>query len=149
MVVNEWNRCEDLWDFDKLELIANDIDMYYGRFTDDAPFVVDFLDIEKHQVNDLFKELNTVKCRSLSAAGFLLNNDMNLTATCFDVDLIWEKWLQIHASPHFWKFLFISDSDRTIEVVDSYDVTKNLATNSIRMAFKHFQYQKFKSDTET
>ena len=41
-VFSEWDGCEDLRDFDKLELIANNIDMYYGRFTENnnAPFVV-------------------------------------------------------------------------------------------------------------
>ena len=147
-VFNEWDGCEDLQDFDKLELVANDIDMYYGHFADNnnAPFVVDFLDIEKHDFDDLFMELNTVKCRSLSPAGFLLNNDINVTATCFEVDLSQEKWLQIHASPRFWMFLFSSDSDRTIEVVDQYDYSKYSATTSVRIAFKHFEHQQFKLD---
>ena len=57
--------------------------MSISVFSEDgnAPFVVDFPHINKYQVTNLFKELNIVKCRSLSAAGFLSNNDINLTAT--------------------------------------------------------------------
>ena len=78
----------ELRDFDKLELTANDIDVYHGRITDEnAPFVVDFLNIKKFEVDGLFWELNTVKCRSLSASGFLSNNDINFTASCFEVSL--------------------------------------------------------------
>ena len=91
----------------------------------------------------MFLELNTVKCRSWSASGFLANNDINLTASCFDIDLSREKWLQIHASPRFWKFLFSSESDRTIKVVDSYDWAKYSATTCVRMAYKHFEMQHF------
>ena len=71
-VFNEWSHCEDLRDYDHLELTSNDIDVYHGSYKDDenAPFVVDFLDIKKYPVDDLFWELNTVKCRS--AAGALL-----------------------------------------------------------------------------
>lgn len=62
-VVSEWDQCDDLRDFDSLELIANDVDVYYGSCTDDqAPFVVDFLDITKYPVDNMFLELNTVKC---------------------------------------------------------------------------------------
>ena len=88
-------------------------------------FVVDFSGIKKYPVSSLFLELNTVKCQSCSAAGFLSNNDINLTASCFDIDLTRDKLLiHIHASPRFWKFLFSTCSDRTIEVVDNYDYSK-------------------------
>ena len=72
-VVSEWDRCEDLSDYNKLELIANDIDIYYGCFAhdEDVSFTVDMLGIKKHQVDKLLLELNTVECCNLSAAGFL------------------------------------------------------------------------------
>jgi hypothetical protein len=146
-VVNEWDRCEDLRDYERLELIANDIDVYHGCFTDeDAPFVVGFLDIHKYPVDDLFWELNTVKCRRWSVAGFLENNDINVTASYLEVDLSRVKWVHIHASSRFWKFLFSSNSERTIELVDSYDCSKYSAITCVRMAFKHFQMQMFKLD---
>ena len=56
-----------------------------------APFVVDFIDIKKYQVDNMFKELNTVKYGSWGVAGFLANNDINLTASCFEVDLTHDK----------------------------------------------------------
>ena len=144
-VLSEWTDCEDLADFDELELKANDIDVYHGRQSNDGKFVVDFSGIKKYPVSSLFLELNTVKCQSWSAAGFLSNNDINLTASCFDIDLTrGDKWLHIHASPRFWKFLFSTCSDRTIEVVDTYDYSKYNATTCVRMAFKGFEMQNFK-----
>ena len=88
-VFKESDRCEELHDFDRLDLIANDMDVYHGPITNDegALFVVDFHEIKKYKVDGLFEELNMVKCRSLSAMGFLANNDINLTATCFEVDV--------------------------------------------------------------
>ena len=52
-VVSEWNRCEELMDFDKLELVANDLDIYYGTFTEDenAHFVIDLHGIKKYKVH--------------------------------------------------------------------------------------------------
>lgn len=143
-VLSEWTDCADLADFDELELKANDIDVYHGHQSNDGKFVVDFSGIKKYPVSSLFLELNTVKCQSWSAAGFLSNNDINLTASCFDIDLTRDKWLHVHASPRFWKFLFSTCSDRTIEVVDTYDYSKYTATTCVRMAFKHFHMPNFK-----
>ena len=40
-----------------------------------------------------------MKCCSLSDAEFLVKNDINLTASCFEVDFSKDKCFQIHASP--------------------------------------------------
>eukprot|EP00956_Cyclotella_meneghiniana_P020813 scaffold37180_cov23-Cyclotella_meneghiniana.AAC.3 len=146
-VVNEWTHCEDLADYERLELVANDIDVYHGRYTDEgATFLVDFLDIQKYPVGDLFWELNTVKCQRWNAVGFLENNDINITASCLEVDLSRDQSVRIHASPRFWKFLFSSNSERSIELVDTYDCTRYSATTCVRMAYKHFEMQMFKLD---
>ena len=75
-------------EFDHLELIASDIDAYHEPSNEDenATFDVDFHEIKKCKAHGLPWELNMVKCCCLSAAGFLTNNTINLTATCFEVD---------------------------------------------------------------
>eukprot|EP00956_Cyclotella_meneghiniana_P025955 scaffold55159_cov58-Cyclotella_meneghiniana.AAC.6 len=116
-----------------------------NRYTDEgAPFLVDFLDIQKYPVGDLFWELNTVKFQRWNAAGFLENNDINVTASYLEVDLSQDKSVHTHASPRFWKFLFSSNSERTIELVDNYDCTRYSATTCVRIAFKHFEMQMFR-----
>eukprot|EP00956_Cyclotella_meneghiniana_P027530 scaffold61920_cov23-Cyclotella_meneghiniana.AAC.1 len=122
-VVSEWTHCEDLREFNKLELVANNIDLF-SRY------------IKKYSVDGLFWELNTVKCGSCSAAGFLENNDINVIASCLEVDLSCDQ-----------SFLFSSESDRTIELVDTYDFSKYSATTCVRLAYKHFQMPMFNLDT--
>ena len=87
-VVSDWDRCEELREFDNLELIANDIDVYHGPSNEDknATFDVDVHEIMKCKVHGLPWELNMMKCHHLSAEGFLANNDISLIATCFEVD---------------------------------------------------------------
>jgi len=127
-VLNEWDRCDDLNEYDQLELVANDIDVFYGPFaTATDSMVVDFHDIKKHEVTG-FWELNTVKCHSLSAWGFLNNNDLNVTASCFEVDFTTDQLLTIKASPRFWEFVFSAKEERTIKVVDSFDYSRYGAT---------------------
>lgn len=45
-----------------------------------------------------------MKCENLSAAGvgFLAINNLNIIASCSDVDVSKESLFTIHASPHFW-----------------------------------------------
>jgi hypothetical protein len=75
---------------DELELFANDIDIYHRSFTQDInkSMIVDFEGgIKKFQVAGFSQELNIATCDNLSAKGFLGNNDLNTTASCFDNDL--------------------------------------------------------------
>lgn len=76
---------------------ANDLDLYWGGFTDDdtKTLFVDLTKVEYSTVeglvigvaSDLDKNyLNTVKCSNLSPHSLLANNDFNITATCLDVD---------------------------------------------------------------
>ena len=48
-VFNEWDKCVGSHDFDRLDLIANYINVYHGNGTitsdESAPFVVDFHEI--------------------------------------------------------------------------------------------------------
>ena len=74
-VLSEWTHCSDLVDFDKLDLVANDIDLYHGHWSTEEGnlMTVDFQNgIKKFPVTELQPwELNTVKCHNLSASGFL------------------------------------------------------------------------------
>ena len=88
-----------------------------------------------------------MKCYSWSAAGFIANNDINLTATCFKVDFP-NDIFRVHASPYFWEFAFSTLANRTIQVVDSYDRSKYTSTTCIHLAFKAFEMQQFKFDME-
>ena len=123
---------------DRLDPIENDKDVYHGPTTnhESAPFVVDFHEIKKYKVEGLSEELNMVKCHSLSAMGFLANNDINLTATCFEVDF----------SKDNWQFLFSRAGDRSIQVMDSYYYSHYSATTCVCMAFKKVEMQQFNLD---
>ena len=73
-------------------LEANDVDVYHGAFSTEAPEMIVFLDQIKYtQVDEFQWEINTVKCDGLSAENFLANNDLNVTASCFHVDMSTEK----------------------------------------------------------
>jgi hypothetical protein len=107
---------------------------------------VDLHAIKKNEVVGLLMELNTVKCLSLSPSGFLENNDINVTAFCFEVDFSKDQCLTLHASPCFWEFVFEKPENRMIKVADSFDLTKYTATTSIRLAFKKYEMQQFNLD---
>ena len=135
---------DELEDFEPFELIANDIDIYHGPFCDEnAPFHVDLHGIEKAFNRSLLKELNTVKCFSWSCSGFLANNDINITASCFEIDFSKDECFTIHASPCFWEFVFGDAKNRTIQVVDTFEWDKYNATTCIRLAFKAFEMTQF------
>lgn len=87
-VVSDWDRCEELREYDNLKLITNYIDVNNGPSNDykNATFNVDFHEIKKCKVDGLQWELNTVNCNCLSDEGFHANNDINLTASCFEVN---------------------------------------------------------------
>ena len=94
-VFNEWDRCVGSHDFDRLDLIANYINVYHGTITNDesAPFGVDFHVIKKYKVDGLFEEHSMVKSHSLSAMRFLAKYNIILTVTCFEVDFSKDNYL--------------------------------------------------------
>ena len=55
--------------------------------------------------------VNTVKCKNLSAKAFLSSNDVNVTASCLDVNYNNpDDVITIHVSPYFWQYLFSKSS---------------------------------------
>ena len=79
-------------------------------------------------------------------SGFLANNNINVTALCFEVDFTKDDLFFIKASPQFWQFVLSENKHRTIKVVDSFDYRKYGATTCVRLAFKAFEMQHFKFD---
>ena len=57
-VLSAWDHSEDLRDFDRIELLANDIDVCYGVNDEegdgDAPLEVDLNGIDKFESADIF-----------------------------------------------------------------------------------------------
>lgn len=97
--------------------------------------------INYQHINSVTLEVNTIKCSNLSPETFLANNDINVTACCFDVDFSRadENLVAIHALPCFWQFIFEQNSNRQLRVVKLYDTSEYEATTLVRMAFKGFE----------
>ena len=133
--------CKDDDDYDDVNLNANDCDMYYGTFTTDSEksLVVKLNCIAYQAVDSFDWEVNTVECDNVSPLGFLENNDLNITACCFHVNVKAEQILSIHASPCFWQFLFQKKSERKIRTVNTADISKYGPTTCVRMAYKAFE----------
>jgi hypothetical protein len=111
-VINEWDECSELDGIERLELAANDLDVYHGPFTanENAPMVVNLHEIKKYEVPGMGSELNTVRCHSLSALGFLANNDINVTASCCEGDFTKDDLFFIKASPLSGNFSLVRTS---------------------------------------
>ena len=121
-------------------LEANDVDVYHGAFSTEAPEMIVFLDQIKYtQVDEFQWEINTVKCDGLSAENFLANNDLNVTASCFHVDMSTEKLFTVHASPCFWEFVFQEAGVRMIKTVKPFADDKYEASTCIRIAYKAYR----------
>ena len=58
----------------------------------------------------------------------LANNDINVTACCFDVDFSKDELVSIHAATCFWEFLFQNKTKRMIRVANPYDTSDYGAT---------------------
>eukprot|EP00986_Skeletonema_menzelii_P014343 scaffold9453_cov75-Skeletonema_menzelii.AAC.1 len=132
--------CADDDNFDACSLTANDIDVYFGDFTEDfdSKLIVDLNCIRYTKVDSITLEVNTIKCSNLSPQAMLANNDINVTACCFHVDFSKDELVSIHASPCFWEFLFQNKTKRTIRVVKPYDTLEYGATTLVRLAYKAF-----------
>ena len=55
----------------------------------------------------------------MSPATFLRNNDINITASCIDVDMTKDDLLTIDASDCFKAFVFQPEADRKIQTVNT------------------------------
>ena len=135
---------------DTTKLVANDIDTYHGRFTEDPDAKLNVhLNANNYlEVEGIELEVNTVECDNLSPATLLANNDLNITGSCIGVDFDaladGGKLFTIHASPQFWTFLFQKRADRVIKPMDTFNVDGYGATTCVRLAFKAFQMQSFR-----
>ena len=115
------------------------MDVYFGDFAEDvnSKLIVDLNCIRYTKVDSISLEVNTIKCSNLSPRAMLTNNDINVTACCFDVDFSKEELISIHAAPCFGEFLFQSKTNRVIRVAKPYDTSDYEAT-LVRIAFKAF-----------
>lgn len=140
-VLSECDHSDELKEFDKSELIANDIDDFYGKFgSKDVPLVVDKKKIKKFEAAGFPWEINTVKCPSMSADGFI-SNHINLVATYFEVDFSKDDCLWIHVAPRFWKFPFNKAENQPIKVANLFDDSIYWATTYVWLVFKKFEIQ--------
>ena len=141
--------CKDDTNVDLLAMSANDLDLYWGTFTDDPEkkLSVDLTQVRYKTIAGLATGkaceldrdyLNTVKCSNLNANTLLSNNDLNITATCLDVEFTRDELSVLHASPSFWKFLFQKSSERKIETVNTINTSSYDATSCVRIAYKAF-----------
>ena len=80
-----------------------------------------------------------MECDNLSARSFLDNNDLNITACCFQVNVEAEQIFTIHASPCFWQLIFQKVADRNIKSANTINASTYGATTCVRMAYKAFQ----------
>jgi|AntRauTorckE5430_2_1112549.scaffolds.fasta_scaffold07164_2 hypothetical protein len=137
--------------FDSLALKANDIDTYHGNSTDDPGMllIVDLGGIKYHKVEGLELEINTVKCSNLSPDTFMVNNDLNVTGACFNVNFAGDegsKLFTIHVSPQLWTFFFKNHDERQIKAIDRGNVDLHDATTCVRIAYKAWQMPSFGFD---
>ncbi len=90
------------------QLKENDINVYYKDCITDINMtsVVNFNMIEYNKVDDLDREIDTIKYEGLNTKCFLANNDLNVTTSCFQVHIECDDFFTVHASPCFWGFLF-------------------------------------------
>ena len=131
---------EDDTTYQPVQLKANDIDVYHGEFTiEDKNLTVDMNAIEYKAVEGLTLEVNTVRCRNLSAKNFLQNNDINVTASCLHVDFSKDELFELHVAPQFWKFLFDQNVNRKVSPISRLGVQNATATTCVRIAFKGFE----------
>ena len=127
--------CEEE-EFEAMALEANDVDVYHGEFTEeDRKLNVKLDAICYKKVDELAVEVNTVECENLSARSLLQNNDLNITACCFSIDVSSDPLFSIQASPCFWEFVFQKGSERKIKTVNHHGQSHG-PTTCIRMAYK-------------
>ena len=105
MFAKVWNELPEV--DTNIQLISNDIDIYYGTF--DAG-KVDRIDCTYAQIQGIDKEVNLLKCSNLNLESMMSNCDINAVAIC--VKVVVEKsvvtatdWI---VSPEFWHFWLIS-----------------------------------------
>ena len=79
----------------------------------------------------------------MSPATFLANNDINITASCIDVDITKDDLLAIDASDCSKAFVFQPAADRKIQTVNTVNTEAYSATTAVRLAYKAFQHESF------
>ena len=133
-------------DAEAMPMLANDVDVFYGAFTDDTTktLAVNKSKIRKFAIDGIPMEVNTVECCNLSASTFLANNDVNITASCIKVDFSSDELTtSTHVSPCFWSFPFQRHKGQKIQPANTIDIDSYDATTCVRIAFKAFQLEEF------
>ena len=131
---------------DLFVLSANDVDVYHGNFTTDSNSNLTVLldQIKYKQVEEFAWEINTVKCEKLSPSNFLANNDLNITASCFHVNMVDGQLFSIHAPPCFWEFVFREDCKRLLKTMKPFNDGEYEGKTCVRIAFKAYEMKDFK-----
>ena len=87
------------------------------------------------RVEGVSDEINVIKCTSVSADGFLANNDINATAAYIEVLGDEPELITISAAPLFWEFFFSSEDERVLKPTRAGVGMKTF----VRLAYKSFQ----------
>ena len=90
---------------EKVKLIFNDIDVYYGEFHEG---VIERLGCTWAMLDGIDKEVNMISCRNVNIESLMLNCDINAVAVFVIVKVVAKKvysaeWV---VGPQFWDFLF-------------------------------------------
>ena len=80
-----------------------------------------------------------MKCDNLSAHFVLQNNNLNITASCFHVDITNYELFTVQALPRFWMFLFEKQADKKIQTINTVNIEGYRATTCVRMAYKAYE----------
>ena len=83
--------------------------------------------------------INTMKAKDLSAENFLDNNDLNITGTCFIINVTSGGLFTVHASPTCWEFAFQKDADWKITTVKPYNCEEYSVRTCVWMVFKAYK----------
>ncbi len=86
----------------------------------------------------LIREINKIKCEVLNKNSSLTNNDLNVTVSCFQVNIDRDDLFKVHVSPCFWKFL-LKNEQRVIMTCNQGDLEAYGAMKCIRMVYKAFE----------
>jgi len=122
---------------DPLDLHYADIDINHGQFTanNDDLLSICFSSIKYVEVGDM--KINTIQCTNLNPHTLLVNNDINITACCFDV--VFENdgkiHITVHTLPCFWDFIIAKSTDRCVEVSGTGN-----NDSQIRAVYKAYQH---------
>ena len=116
---------------EKIDLVYNDIDVYYGRFGEGD---INRINCSYTNIDGIDKEVNLIECSNLNTKYLQENCDINAVAVYVHVHVENKvvrssEWT---VSPEYWHFLLV---DRTLQSWRA----ENPAQTLVRLAFKSYQ----------